>query len=439
MEEVTKHNEPARRRFISPYRAIDTGLYFFKWIFLAVLTGGLGGAAGSLFALVLNGVTDLRQANDWLLWLLPVAGLGIVWSYRVLGQGNHQGTNLILEAALSQEDSAAGVSSVNIPVITGPLIFLATCLTHLTGGSAGREGAALQLGGSLGTVIGQILRLNSKDRIILVLCGMSAVFSALFGTPLAAAVFSLEVVSVGSMPYFALLPCLFSSCAGWVVAGRFGLTGLFFSLDAVPALSLSSGVGILGLGVLCGLLSILFCLTIHTAEQLYRKWFPNPYWRILVASALLLLLTWLSGTRDYNGASGILLTQSMAGQAVPWAFALKLLFTAVTLGGGFKGGEIIPTLCVGAAFGCLFANLTGLSPSLCAACGMMALFAGVTNCPLATLLLSVELFGSNGMLYFALVIAVSFVFSGYFSLYSSQRFSFSKYKAVSVNRPANHF
>jgi H+/Cl- antiporter ClcA len=320
---------------------------------------------------------------------------------------------------------------------TGPLIFIATILTHLTGGSSGREGAALQLGGSIGNFFGGLMKLDEKDKKIAIMCGMSAVFAALFGTPVAAGIFPLEVVSIGILYYAALVPCIFSSYIGVGIARWAGLPGESFPVAEVPAASPSSIAFVVLLGIGCACVSILFCEILHKAEHAYKKVFPNPYIRILAASAIFIALTLLIGTRDYCGGSMGLIEESVEGHARYEAFLLKMIFTAIALGAGFKGGEIVPTLCVGATFGCAFGSIVGFAPSLCAACGMAALFAGVTNCPITSILIALELFGYAGMEYFAIAIAVSFALSGYYSLYASQRFAYAEMKTKLTGKKAD--
>jgi H+/Cl- antiporter ClcA len=332
---------------------------------------------------------------------------------------------------------AAVSSGEKITLPTGPLIFVSTILTHLTGGSAGREGAALQLGGSLGSLIGKMIRLDEKDEKVAVMCGMSACFGALFGTPLAAGIFSMEVFSIGIMYYAALVPCLFASFIGAGVSGLMGLSGEHFTIVEIPGFGLGPAVIIVCLGILCAVLSVGFCLILHGSEHLYRRYFKNPYARILAAAALLICITLLTGSRDYNGSSMGLIEEALEGHVRYEAFVLKMLFTAVTLGAGYKGGEIVPTLCVGATFGCIVGSLLGFSPSLCAACGMAALFVGVTNCPISSLIIAFEMCGFEAMPYFALAIGVSFTLSGYYGLYGSQKFVYSKMKTELINRKAN--
>ncbi len=282
-----------------------------------------------------------------------------------------------------------------------------------------------------------MLKLDDRDAKVAVMCGMSACFGALFGTPLAAGIFSLEVISIGVMYYAALVPCLFASFLGAGVAGLMGLSGEHFEILEIPKFGLVPGMIIVCLGILGAVVSIFFCLMLHEAEYLYKRYLPNPYGRILAASVLLIGLTLLVGNRDYNGSSMGLIEEALNGRVRYEAFLLKMLFTAMTLGAGYKGGEIVPTLCVGATFGCMVGTLLGFSPSLCAACGMVALFVGVTNCPISGLFMAFEMCGFEAMPYFALAVAVSFTLSGYYGLYGSQKFVYSKTKTEFINRRAH--
>ncbi|MFR4122122.1 MAG: chloride channel protein, partial [Clostridium sp.] len=393
--------------------------YFIKWSLIALLIGGTGGLIGSLFSMGVSFATSFRMNHPNMLFFLPVSGILIVWLYHTFHEEGNRGTNMVIDAISSTE---------KVTLATGPLIFVSTVLTHIAGGSSGREGAALQLGGSLGNLFGNAIHLDEKDKKIAIMCGMSAVFSALFGTPVAAAIFPLEVISIGVLYYAALVPCIFSSFIGVGIARCMGLPGEHFTVLSIPPVHISSVGWIIFLSALCAGVSIVFCLMLHGAEHTYRKIFPNPYVRILAASAIFILLTLLIGTRDYCGSSMPLIERSMEGEIGYEAFFLKMLFTAIALGAGFKGGEIVPTLCVGAAFGCAFGQITGFAPSLCAACSMAALFAGVTNCPISSLVIALELFGYEGMEYFSIAIAVAFALSGYYGLYASQKFVYSKTK-----------
>lgn len=402
--------------------------YFIKWSALALVIGSVAGAAGTIFSMGVSWATGFRLSHPSMLFFLPVSGLLIVWMYHSFHEEGNRGTNMVIDAISSNE---------RVTPATGSLIFFSTILTHLGGGSSGREGAALQLGGSIGNSFGEWFKLDERDKKIAIMCGMSAVFSALFGTPVAAAIFSLEVVSIGVLYYAALVPCVFSSFLAVGIARAAGLEGEHFPVEMIPALDLKAMGLLVLLGILCAAVSILFCVLLHTAEHAYRKYFPDARVRILAGSFLFIALTLLSGTRDYCGSSMGLIESSIEGSVRYEAFLMKMLFTAVALGAGFKGGEIVPTLCVGAALGCAFGEITGFAPSLCAACGMAALFVGVTNCPITSLVIALELFGYEGMEYFSIIIAVAFALSGYYGLYASQKFVYSKTRTEFINRRSN--
>ena len=399
--------------------------YFIKWSALALVIGSVAGAAGTIFSMGVSWATGFRLSHPSMLFFLPVSGLLIVWMYHSFHEERNRGTNMVIDAISSNE---------RVTPATGPLIFFSTILTHLGGGSSGREGAALQLGGSIGNSFGEWFKLDERDKKIAIMCGMSAVFSALFGTPVAAAIFSLEVVSIGVLYYAALVPCVFSSFLAVGIARAAGLEGEHFPVEMIPALNLKAMGLLVLLGILCAAVSILFCVLLHTAEHAYRKYFPDasadPGWRLPLSPLPFIRNQRL--LRQYGT------DQSKHEGSVRYeAFLMKMLFTAVALGAGFKGGEIVPTLCVGAALGCAFGEITGFAPSLCAACGMAALFAGVTNCPITSLVIALELFGYEGMEYFSIIIAVAFALSGYYGLYASQKFVYSKTRTEFINRRSN--
>lgn len=401
-------------------------IIFFKWLVFSMVSGISIGLVGTFFYYCLKWVTDLRSIYPALIFALPLGGLLIVFFYRVLHNENDTGTNLVLSAIHSDE---------NIPVRMAPLIFISTLITHLCGGSAGREGAALQLGGSIGNALGKLFRFDEKDRHIMIMCGMSAAFSALFGTPMAAAIFSMEVVSVGIMYYAALVPCVISALVAHAIAGAFGIVPEFFIIKSLPAFTIKNAVLIAILAILCALVSILFCVMLHTSQKLYAKYLKNPYLRIFIGGILVILLTLLVGDQTYNGAGMNVIEHCMETATIaPEAFFLKILFTAVTLGAGYKGGEIVPTFFIGATFGCFIGNVMGLSPTLCAAVGMSCVFCGVTNAPITSLLISFELFGYDAMPYYLLGVSLSYMLSGYYGLYSGQKIMYSKFKTAFINR-----
>ena len=399
-------------------------LAFVRWGLLAALTGLAGGGVGTLFHKAVEYATGVRLAHGWILYLLPVGGLLIVGLYHLLGTPEGFGTNQILDAIRGES---------KVPLALAPLIFLSTVITHLCGGSAGREGAALQLGGSIGSQLGGLFHLDEKDRHILIMCGMSAVFAALFGTPLTATFFAMEVISIGVIYYAGLVPCIIASLTAYGVSLLFGAEPVRFSLAQVPRTSLPSILQVIVLSALCAALSILFCLSMHKTGHQLQKWIPNGFLRAFLGGCAILVFTLLAGTTAYNGAGMEVIGQAIAGFARPEAFALKLLFTAVTIGAGFKGGEIVPTFFIGSTFGCVVGSLLGLDPGFGAAVGLIALFCGVVNSPVASMLLSIELFGAQGLVLFTIACGVSFMLSGYYGLYSSQKIVYSKLRAEYIN------
>ena len=403
----------------------QTGYYFVKWNVLAILTGGIIGVLSSAFGHALSLVTGWRKEYPWLLLGMPLVGIVIVFLYKKFGKDDG-GTNQVFSTVRNRDE---------VPATAAPLIFISTVLTHLTGGSAGREGAAIQLGGSIANQLGRWLKMDEEDTHVIVMCGMSAAFAALFGTPMAAAIFSLEVISVGVMYYTALMPCLIASLMAASVVGALGIHAEHFFEGFVPDMTIIFGMKI-GLVVLtCSIVSILFCVILKMVGKVYSHWFENKYIRIVVAGLIIILLNLMLQTTDYMGAGTELIVQAVQfGKAKPLAFFWKLVLTALTMKAGFKGGEIVPSFCIGATLGCTMGQLLGFSPRLCAACGMIAFFCGVTNCPITSMLIAFELFGFEGMSYYLIAVAVSYATSGYYGLYKDQTIVYSKYKAKYVNR-----
>lgn len=404
---------------------------FLRWGGIAAVIGGVSGIFGAAFHEGIGLATDFRQQHPWILWLLPVAGIVIVAVYKLTGTEGLKTDNII--NAVHQGEK--------LPVLLLPVIFTGTILTHLFGGSAGREGAALQMGGTIGQWIGRKLHLDDRDLRVATLAGMAAFFSAIFGTPLAASIFAVMVISIGILYHVALVPSLIAALSAYFVATALGVKPTHFTIEA-PELELMILVRIAALAMLCALVSILFCGIMHFAEKQFSRKIPNVWVRAVIGGLLVAIMTILCGsgsyTCDYNGAGMDIITAAVEeGKAQPLAFLLKLVFTAVTLGAGFKGGEVVPSFFVGATFGCVAAPILGLPAGFGAAIGLVAVFCGVTNCPISSIFLSVELFGAGGILYFAVACCISFMLSGYNGLYSSQMIMYSKRKAKFINQYTN--
>ena len=401
-----------------------------KWLAMAYIIGSVSGLIGTAFHVGVEIATEFRLEHPWMLGTLPMAGLVIVWLYRFL-HTEGQGTNDILEEVQKGQ---------GLPLRLLPAIFVSTVLTHLAGGSAGREGAALQMGGTIGYHTGRFMQLDDKDMRTATMVGMAAFFAALFGTPMAAAVFAMEVISVGLIYHMALIPCLCATLIAYGTSVMLGVEPTHFQV-AAPVLEGMMLVRVAVLAALSAFVSAMFCNVMHGTELLMRKVLKDPAVRVFAGGVLLIILTFACGSQAYNGAGmGQIAEAVEQGKAFPAAFLLKMLFTAITLSAGFKGGEVVPSFFIGATFGCVVGPVLGVPAGFAAAVGLICVFCGAVNCPLASVFLSVELFGAEGMLYFALACGLSFVLSGYNGLYSSQRILYSKLKAqyIDVHTNAHH-
>ena len=390
---------------------------FLKWAFLSVIVGIIGGLLGAAFHHALHFVTHVRAENQWLIFLLPAGGLMSVAVYRILKLPKNRGTNEIIDAILQKKP---------VSPLVAPAVFLASAITHLFGGSAGREGAALQIGGSVASKLGDLFHLKDHNRTILITCGMSAVFAGLFGTPLTAMLFCMEFESVGTLFTPALLPCYLSAFVASQVSAALGVHAEVYILDTAVALNFANIGGAVVLAILVSALGIAMCHTFHTAEHLAAHYLPNNWLRIAVGGAVVTALTLLVGDQRFNGAGMDMAMQALGGEADWYSFLLKMLFTALTLAAGFKGGEIVPTFCIGATFGCTIGSFLGLDPGIAAALGLIGLFCCATNSPLTSIVLSVEMFSGTNLYLFALVCVICFVLSGTSGLYSSQIIKYEK-------------
>ena len=379
--------------------------------------GIIGGSLGCIFHILIDYATHFRMQNPRIILFLPAAGAFIALLYGICKRFGKLDTNRIIKAVQDKE---------SVPFVLVPLIFVSTVITHLFGGSAGREGAALQLGGGLGYRLGRIFRLGMHDTRIIIMTGMSAVFTALFGTPITASVFSIEVSSVGVMHYTAFYPCVLASLTAFEIQKVFGVSPVSFAGVITEEITLRFIGGVVGLAILCAMVSIVFCLAIKYSEKYSKKLLPNPYVRSLAGGALVVLFTLMLGTYDYNGAGMDVVARALGGEARPEAFLIKIILTAITIGAGFKGGEIVPAFFVGSTFGAVVSPMLGIDSAYGAAIGFVTLFCCVVNCPLASVMLAFEVFGGDSLIIFALCCAVSYILSGNYGLYKSQKIIYSK-------------
>ena len=388
------------------------------WLVLAAAVGLVCGGVGTAFHLSVEAVTELRGEHGWILWLLPLAGLVIVALYKGT-RCEGMGTNNVIRAVQSGE----AVSPLLVPAI-----FLGTVLTHLCGGSAGREGAALQMGGSIGYNVGRLFRLSDHDRRTATVCGMAAFFSALFGTPLAATLFAMMVEDVGLTFSVAFVPGFLAALVAYGVSLACGISPTRFALADAPALTADAVLKVMVLGAACAVVSRLFCGLLHFTEHELPKRLPNPWVRAAVGGIAVVALSYLMGVGRYNGAGmGVIAAAVEQGEALPWDFLCKALLTAVTLASGFKGGEVVPSFYIGATFGCAAGPLLGLPAGFSAAVGLVAVFCGATNTLIPSILMAYELFQGEGLKLVALGCGVCYMLSGYHGLYSSQTFVTEKW------------
>ena len=405
---------------------LNQSIDFIRILIYAAIVGLGAGAIGTFFTVSVNSVIQLRVQYPWLIYFLPFGGVIIVLLYQ-LAKYKDAGTDLVIQSIHSEP---------HLPVRVGPLIFVSSVITHLFGGSAGREGAALQIGGSVGSFVSKTLHLKEEDKKTLIMAGMSGCFSALFGTPLTAAIFPLEVVHVGYMQYAALLPCAIASLIGHSVAIALNLVEPMHHIGTVPNLDAITAIAVIVLSLLAGLVSRLFVYSLHKTHHVFAM-IENAYVRAIVGAVIIIVLTLLVGNQDYNGVGAHMIEHALEGDVPIYAFLLKILFTSVTLSSGYKGGEIIPSLIIGATLGSAFGTIFGLPAGLWAEVGMVAVFCGVTNCPITSLLIGFELFNFQASSFLLIAVAISYIVSGYSGLYKAQTIIFSKTNSTRIERNTN--
>lgn len=422
------------KRFSSEHLSIFFNLV--RWSVIVIPVAITIGCAVALFLWLLDAVTHIRWHYPWLLFLLPAAGVVIYFIYKLWGGSSERGNNLIMD----EIHTPGG----GVPRRMAPLVLFGTLVTHLFGGSAGREGTAVQMGGSIAAMFGKWFYLTADDMRMLLTAGIAAGFGAVFGTPLTGAVFALEVLAIGLLKYDALLPCLVAgvvadqACTAWGIhhtqykilfAGNNPtVLAQYFHIDVLLLFK------VIAAGIAFGLTSFLFAAMVHNCKRQFQKYIPLG-WLVPVAGGLLvILLTWLAGTTDYlglgvtsnNPGAVTLVSAFNQGGAARFSWLWKLVFTAVTLSSGFKGGEVTPLFFIGAALGNTLAVLFGAPVDFFAGLGFIAVFAGATNTPLACTIMGVELFGGQHVLYFAIACFTAYYFSGHSGIYSAQRIGVPK-------------
>ncbi len=391
-------------------RTIKKIKIYLRYMMLSIVLGIICGLIGTAFSKVLELVTTLRTQNGWLLYLLILGGLLSVALYKLLRVGN-AGVMNVFDSAKSNSPLPHG-----LPVA----VFCGSALSHLCGASTGREGAALQIGGGVANILARLFKLDDTSRKILLLCGMAALFSALFGTPLAAAVFVIEIIAT-RLCFVAIAPILMSSLIAYNISISLGVHAERFNIDTIPQITLPFILKILLITVTCVAAAFVWCGGLKLCKCLAKNIFKNEFLRISIGGGIIILLTILIGNRDYNGGGVDVITRVFEGTVRYEAFALKLIFTVICVSVGFKGGEIVPTLFIGATLGGALAILLNLPLGICAAVGMAVLFGSCTKCPIATIFLCCEMFGLGSALIISAVVIISTVLSHFYKgLYNNK-------------------
>lgn len=396
-----------------------TFLFVFKWLVMALIVGILAGSASAFFLVSLNWVTNWRETHSWIIWFLPVGGFIVGAVYYYWGQDVVKGNNQLIEEFHSP--------SQIIPLKMAPLVLFGTLVTHLFGGSAGREGTAVQMGGAIADQFTKLFRFSDDDRRILLIIGISAGFASVFGTPLAGSVFALEVLIVGRMRYEALLPSLLTAiiadhtCHAWQVAHT------HYSIPNVPHIHADTLLWTIFAGILFGLTSLSFSKIVHFWGDFFKRTIAYPPLRPVVGGAVLAVCILLLGTTRHIGLGVPTIVASFTEPLAPYDFVLKLLLTTFTLGAGFKGGEVTPLFFIGATLGNALSAFVPLPMALLAGMGFVSVFAGATNTPIACTLMGMELFGAECGVFIALSSVVAYLFSGHSSIYSAQVFQKEKH------------
>lgn len=415
-----------------------------KWFFLVLPVAFLSGTASAFFLKALDWATQTRWQNGWLIYFLPLAGVLIIFVYNRFGGNTAKGNNLLIDEI---HKPGGGISWR-----MAPLVFLTSVVTHLFGGSAGREGTAVQMGGSMASFTGKILKLNAVDTRILLTTGIAAGFGSIFGTPFAGAVFAIEVLTVGRLQYDAIIACLFSAILANIVCLAWGVHhtqyAVAFAADALPVFTTQNGLLLLKSLIAAigfGLVAMLFSEGVHGVHQLYQRFKVSVYLRPVIGGVLVIALVFICGTRDYlglgvqsPGENGISILNAFHLKNIgEMSWAWKLLFTATTLGSGFKGGEVTPLFFIGACLGNALAYWFNAPTDLFAAMGFIAVFAGASNTPLACTIMGAELFGTHNLVFFAMACFTAYFFSGHTGIYLSQRLGVDKLSGKIIQNQAS--
>jgi H+/Cl- antiporter ClcA len=442
-------------RFLYSFEQVKIAKHLLYWTALIIPVSIAIGSLVALFLWIMDIAASTRWAHLWLIFFLPLAGVLITFIYKKYGKNSDAGNNLIMD----EIHKPGG----GIPARMAPLVLISTVITHLFGGSAGREGTAVQMGGSVASLFSRWYKINQEDKRILLMCGMAAGFGAVFGTPVTGAIFALEVLAIGQIKYDALIPCFIASVLADIVCAAYGIHHTHYRITYVRELKQMFSFHtfdfvllfkVIVAGVAFGLVGFLFAELSHFIKDKSNKYIHNKWIIPVIGGTVVIAVSYLIGSFNYlglgvsNPTGGVSIISSFApGGATYWSWLWKLLLTAITLNTGFKGGEVTPLFFIGATLGNTLATISGSPVDLFAGLGFIAVFAGATNTPLACTIMGIELFGTDNALYFAVACFTAYYFSGHSGIYSSQRVAVSKFhitndkehtiKEIKLNRKKN--
>ena len=389
-----------------------------KWLLISLFIGGAVGSASAFFLESLHWATDLREANKWIIWFLPVGGLAVGLLYHYFGKSVEGGNNQLIEEVQQPKKI--------IPVIMAPFVLFGTVVTHLFGGSAGREGTAVQMGGAIADQLSFIIKPDSETRKVLLAAGISAGFASVFGTPLAGAVFGLEMAVINKLNYKAIIPCFLSAVLANYVTTAWGVPHTHYAISSITEVNLPS-IGYMLVAALCfGLAGLTFSVLTKKLGGLYSKYIKYAPLRPFIGGLIIALLVLAVGHTRYIGLGVPTIVDAFTVELPSYDFLAKIIFTAITLGAGYKGGEVTPLFFVGATLGNALSGVIPLPMDLLVGCGFVAVFAAAANTPLACILMGIELFGSGSSTFIGIACVVAFLFSSHTGIYKNQLVGFSK-------------
>lgn len=398
--------------------SVKISVYMVKWLLITGIIGIVMGTLSAFFLKSLDSVTQIRLNQPWLLFLLPISGAVFASLYKKYGGNAIRGNNLVIDQANGEQE--------NIPLRLIPLTLFGTITTHLFGGSVGREGTAVQMGGTVANAVGCLFQLNKVEREIVIISGISAGFSSVFGTPLAGTIFGLEVLMIGRLRSDGLFPSFFAAFFANFVTESFDVTHTHYDMGQIPNWSPMLFVKILIAGICFGLVGWLFSRSIVFLKKIYRYWFENAILRNFIGGAIVVGITFILQTQRYLGLSLPLLKEAFAGESHWFDFLGKLFFTVLSLGAGYQGGEVTPLFEIGATLGSSLALLLHLSVPFLAGLGFIGVFSGASNTPIACFIMGIELFGSEAALFFFMICLISYMCSGNTGIYSAQKVEVEK-------------